>query len=184
MTRRRAALAAAMAACVLVAAACFALACCGREGETGAGGQGSPPDPAGAGAGRASGTPASAGDGADAGVPGRDTSDLEVCRERGTLSSTRESPLGTVATWEVAAPLEECAASIVAQYRDAGEVSLEHDGYLDLLGRVWGCVVSHPDGWAEIAIVQDGGRNGWYGEDDGDAPSCTVSLVRMDGSAW
>lgn len=123
--------------------------------------------------------------GADARVPGREVSDLSVCREQGRLSSTRGTPLGTVATWEVSVPFEECAASIVSQYRDAGEVSLEHDGYIDLLGRVWGCVVAHPDdGWSEVVIVRDGGLNGWYGEDDGDDSTCTVVVVRLDGSSW
>lgn len=123
--------------------------------------------------------------GADARVPGGEVSDLSVCRERGRLSSARSTPLGAVATWEVSVPFEECAASIVSQYRDVGEVSLEHDGYIDLLGRVWGCVVAHPDdGWSEVVIVRDGGLNGWYGEDDGNDPTCTVVVVRLDGSSW
>ncbi len=123
----------------------------------------------------------SAGEGVlcDAGVPGRDVTDLDVCSCLGRLVETASGGLGVRATWEVGAGLEECAAAILGQYEGQGGVSLEHDGAVDLLGRVWGCVVASEEGWAELVLV-DARASDEEGQDDGNGgTTCSVTLVRF-----
>lgn len=66
-------------------------------------------------------------------------------------------------------PLEEEGSRVLEGYRARGDCVLAQAGYLDLAGRVWGCVVQG-DGWAEVCLVEEG--------NDGDG--CSVSVVRMD----
>jgi len=40
-------------------------------------------------------------------------------------------------------------------YADGGDCVLAQSGYLDLLGRSWGCVIQG-EGWVDICIVQEG----------------------------
>lgn len=74
---------------------------------------------------------------------------------------------------EYAAALDvpACARRVVEGYREAGAV-LVRAGWVDLLGRVWGCVVSGP-GWVDVCLVRE----------VGDAAS-EVEVARMEVEAW
>lgn len=119
----------------------------------------------------------------DESLPGRHVTSFEVCEEVGTLVSTARGSLGYRATWELGVGLSEGARSILEEYRDAGTVSLAYDGFLDLYGCVWGCVVSSEEGWAELVVVEDEGDGVYAGDGgvpEGEAPGCTLTLVRVE----
>lgn len=69
---------------------------------------------------------------------------------------------------ESALPLEEEAARVLGRRRQEGNCVVARSGYLDLSGRVWGCVLQG-DGWSEVIVVLEG---------DGDG--CDVLSCRMD----
>lgn len=102
-----------------------------------------------------------------------------VCAEEGVLESTARTGLGVRATWEVDVGLAEAAEGIVEFYRDAGGFTLAYDGYLDLMGCVWGCVVQSDDDWVEVAIVDERGLDGDAIEEGDGLRSCSVTVVRF-----
>ena len=55
-------------------------------------------------------------------------------------------------SWE-AASLEEGASQLLGEYAQDSACVLVQSGYLDLQGRVWGCVVTG-EGWADVCIVK------------------------------
>lgn len=69
---------------------------------------------------------------------------------------------------ESALPLEEEATRVLGRRRQEGNCVVARSGYLDLSGRVWGCVLQG-DGWSEVIVVLEG---------DGDG--CDVLSCRMD----
>ena len=90
--------------------------------------------------------------------------------EEGLSVSGGWLPEGTeLATRSSELPLEEEGSRVLERYRSRGDCVLAQAGYLDLTGRVWGCVVQG-DGWAEVCLVEDGH----------DGNGCSVSVVRMD----
>ncbi len=97
--------------------------------------------------------------------------------EDGRLLGSAQNGLGVRETWWVGLALEEAAAQALEQYMDAGDFRLVYAGRLDLLGRVWCCVVASPEGWGEVVIVD--GRD-TDASDEGDA-SCTVTVERLGG---
>lgn len=118
-------------------------------------------------------------------VPAELPSDIEVtvpwvCMSQGTLVSWDKNGMGARATWELEVGHIEAAASLLEGYRQAGEVSLVYSGALDLLGRLWGCVVvSNDAGWAELAFA-DGRQAAEGGGADGEGGSaCVVTVVRL-----
>lgn len=74
--------------------------------------------------------------------------------------------------WNEDGGLEDVARARLESYRDEGAV-LVRAGYVDLLGRTWGCVVAL-DGGAEAC---------WVTQADGGGPSHVV-VARMEGSRW
>ena len=66
--------------------------------------------------------------------------------------------------------VEQVACHLLTSYRDEGDCALAHADYLDLLGRVWCCVVVG-DGWSEVCTV--------WGSAGGD--KCEVSVLHLDG---
>lgn len=62
---------------------------------------------------------------------------------------------GPSRSWE-AASLEEGASRLLDEYAQDNACVLAQSGYLDLQGRVWGCVVTG-QGWADICVVKQGG---------------------------
>ncbi len=59
---------------------------------------------------------------------------------------------GPARSWE-AASLEEGASQLLDQYAQDESCALAQSGYLDLQGRVWGCVVVG-ESWADICVVK------------------------------
>ena len=64
--------------------------------------------------------------------------------------------------------IQESAKRLLVRYRTKGACLLRGAGYLDLFGRVWGCVVQGP-GWVDICIAEEGS--------DG---QCTSRSVHME----
>lgn len=48
----------------------------------------------------------------------------------------------------------EAASTLLRSYRDQGDCTLAQQGYLDLLGRVWGCVIQG-DGWTDLCVISE-----------------------------
>lgn len=61
------------------------------------------------------------------------------------------------------------AARALEELRERGDCVLVRSGYLDLSGRVWGCVVQGA-GWSEVRLVSGG------------ASGCEVVTLRMEAS--
>ena len=77
----------------------------------------------------------------------------------------------SVVTAECALDIHDEGAELLEGYADRGDCVLAQSGYLDLLGRSWGCVVQG-EGWVDICIVQEG-LNG---------EGSTRSVIHMDAS--
>lgn len=66
--------------------------------------------------------------------------------------------------WELreeSGDLPAVAKSILVSYRDRGDCVLAYSGYLDFLGKVWGCVVCGGE-WVDVCVVSeeaDGGSS-------------------------
>lgn len=56
-------------------------------------------------------------------------------------------------------PLVEEGEGILEGYRRRGDCVVARAGYLDLSGRVWGCVVQGA-GWVEVSVVREGDEGG------------------------
>ncbi len=64
---------------------------------------------------------------------------------------------GPTRSWE-AASVEEGASQLLDKYAQDSACVLVQSGYLDLQGRVWGCVVMG-ESWADICVVKQGDSN-------------------------
>ena len=51
--------------------------------------------------------------------------------------------------------VEDEAARVLEDYRQRGDCVVAQAGYLDLVGRTWGCV-TQGEGWAELCLVSEG----------------------------
>ena len=113
----------------------------------------------------------------DTALPGSWVTNLPVCDD-GRLVSTDENGMGARACWEVPGATTDVATDVLTFYRDAGGFDLAFDGYLDLFGQVWGCVVTVEEGWSELVIV-DGRRSGGEPWDEQPQRSCSVVVARL-----
>ena len=77
---------------------------------------------------------------------------------------------------ESALPLEEEAACVLERRRQEGNCVVARSGYLDLSGRVWGCVLQG-DGWSEVIVVLEGDGDGC------DVLSCRLDAREIDAKA-
>lgn len=77
---------------------------------------------------------------------------------------------------ESALPLEEEAACVLGRRRQEGNCVAARSGYLDLSGRVWGCVLQG-DGWSEVIVVLEGTGDGC------DVLSCRMDAREIDAKA-
>lgn len=156
----------------------------GGEPAAGAVGNAAEEDPAGTGQAADFGRPA--GEGAPLAPPDARVAERvtvpKVCKDKGALAETLESATGSRATWEVDAGLEDAAASVIEGYRDEAGLTLEHDGYLDLLGHVWSCVVVSEEGWSEVALVDERGEADDFGPEEGAPGRCLVTVARLGGA--
>ena len=67
--------------------------------------------------------------------------------------------------------VREGALSGQGEYRAQGEVVLAHAGWIDLVGRTWGCVVRGPS-WSELCLVCEASEGS------------RVTTVRMEVAEW
>ncbi len=74
-------------------------------------------------------------------------------------------------TEEFSSSVPEAASTLVERYRAQGDTTLAHAGWLDLIGRCWGCVVVGP-GWVDVCLVS--------GTDE----SCRAQTLRMEVEEW
>ena len=105
----------------------------------------------------------------------------DICSRTGVFEGSARNAFGARSRWAVGEDLERVGESIIGEYASDPALSLEYDGYLDLLGRVWACVVFSREGWVEYAVVD--GRDGEeraFAEDGVDG--CEVTVVRLNGS--
>lgn len=65
--------------------------------------------------------------------------------------------------------LVEEGEAVLEGYRSRGDCVLAQAGYLDLMGRTWGCVTQGA-GWVEVCIVREASDGG----------GCSVATWRMD----
>ena len=63
----------------------------------------------------------------------------------------------------------EEGVEVLEEYEARGGCVLAQSGYLDLLGRSWGCVIQG-EGWVDICVVQEGR----------DGEGSTLSVIHMD----
>ena len=72
---------------------------------------------------------------------------------------------------EVDLGVAETAREVLGEYRSQGEVVLAHAGWIDLVGRTWGCVVRGPS-WSELCLVCEASEGS------------RVTTVRMEVAEW
>lgn len=124
------------------------------------------------------GTGAERGEGSlDAGDVRGSLTSFAVCESNGTLVGSKAGAMGVRATWEMQAGVTECAREVLVAYESDG-LSLQYDGYIDLLGRVWGCAVWSEEGWAEIVLV-DGRQDGDDSEGWTQGEGCELTVARF-----
>lgn len=78
---------------------------------------------------------------------------------------------------ESSLPLEEEVAWVLERRRQEGNCMVARSGYLDLSGRVWGCVLQG-DGWSEVIVVLEGDGDGC------DVLSCRMDAREIDAKAF
>ena len=107
--------------------------------------------------------------GASAGAPpegrevGNEPDEVELAEEISAVVWDR-SPRRYESELEVS----EEASRLLEERRDRGDCVVVRSGFLDLTGRVWGCVLQGGD-WAEILIVSESAAEG----------GCDVVISRM-----
>ena len=62
---------------------------------------------------------------------------------------------GSVQVTQTAEGLTDSAEKLILSSRDEQTCLLRSAGFLDLMGRVWGCVIEGP-GWADICVLEEG----------------------------
>ena len=88
-------------------------------------------------------------------------------------SQSGSSDAGVVPSGHLDLTLRDAARRVLAQYRDCGEpVVLVRSGYLDVTGKVWGCVVEG-DGWVDVCELVSAAGGG-----------TEVHVTRMDADEW
>ncbi len=75
---------------------------------------------------------------------------------------------------EVELGVAETAREVLGEYRSQGEVVLAHAGWIDLVGRTWGCVVRGPS-WSELCLVCEASEA---------SEGSRVTTVRMEVAEW
>ena len=95
------------------------------------------------------------------------TEDLEasIPAELSGLPVSREETV-------VALGVPESAGEALERYRQRGDASLAHAGWLDLQGKGWGCVVTGGD-WVEVCLVA------WRSEGES-----AITKMRMEVGEW
>lgn len=95
----------------------------------------------------------------------------------GDLVGGDENPLGRRWTWRVPGGLVEVAGQALLDLEEQG-LGLRYAGYLDLLGNVWGCLVSG-DAWVQAIVVREEEGDGTQDAALGRGGSSLVTVVRL-----
>lgn len=130
----------------------------------------------GAGASRVNGCP-SAGEGSGSGQDASSWDDEYELALPSDLESGLTPEEGTLSERVVDKDLPDAAAALLAEYGAEPGTLLARSGWLDLVGRVWGCVVMGP-GWVDVCLLSDGHADG---QSDG---RTRVKTLRMEVSEW
>ena len=107
--------------------------------------------------------------GASAGAPpegrevGNEPDEFELAEEISAVVWDRSPE-----RYESELEVSEEASRLLEERRDRGDCGVVRSGFLDLTGRVWGCVLQGGD-WAEILIVSESAAGG----------GCDVVISRM-----
>ena len=154
---------------LLVVLVCGYLALGARGGVAGSGSA----ESAGGGGGLASSIEPLPWTGGASSLPLSDGSDanLGVLSGAGSLGGLPLSAPSSTPVREVDLGVVEAAREVLGECRSQGEVVLAHAGWIDLLGRTWGCVVRGPS-WAELCLVCEAGEGS------------RVTTVRMEVAEW
>ena len=130
----------------------------------------------GAGASRVNGCP-SAGEGSGSGQDASSWDDEYELALPSDLEAGLTPEEGTLSERVVDRDLPDAAAALLAEYGAEPGTLLARSGWLDLVGRVWGCVVMGP-GWVDVCLLSDG-------QSDGQSDGWTrVKTLRMEVSEW
>lgn len=104
-------------------------------------------------------------------LPDGGDANLGVSSGAGSLGGLALSAPSSTSVREVDLGVVEAAREVLDEYRSQGEVVLAHAGWIDLLGRTWGCVVRGPS-WSELCLVCEAGEGS------------RVTTVRMEVAEW
>ena len=104
-------------------------------------------------------------------LPDGGDANLGVLSGAGSLGGLALSAPSSTSVREVDLGVVEAAREVLGEYRSQGEVVLAHAGWIDLLGRTWGCVVRGPS-WSELCLVCEAGEGS------------RVTTVRMEVAEW
>lgn len=126
----------------------------------------------GAGASRVNGCP-SAGEGSGSGQDASSWDDECELALPSDLEAGLTPEEGTLSERVVDKDLPDAAAALLAEYGAEPGTLLARSGWLDLVGRVWGCVVMGP-GWVDVCLLSDGQSDG----------RTRVKTLRMEVSEW
>ena len=104
-------------------------------------------------------------------LPDGGDANLGVLSGVGNLGGLALSAPSSTSVREVDLGVVEAAREVLDEYRSQGEVVLAHAGWIDLVGRTWGCVVRGPS-WSELCLVCEAGEGS------------RVTTVRMEVAEW
>lgn len=104
-------------------------------------------------------------------LPDGSDASLGVLSGVGNLGGLALSAPSSTSVREVDLGVVEAAREVLGEYRSQGEVVLAHAGWIDLLGRTWGCVV-RGSSWSELCLVCEAGEGS------------RVTTVRMEVAEW
>lgn len=104
-------------------------------------------------------------------LPDGSDANLGVLSGVGNLGGLALSAPSSTSVREVDLGVVEAAREVLGEYRSQGEVVLAHAGWIDLLGRTWGCVV-RGSSWSELCLVCEAGEGS------------RVTTVRMEVAEW
>lgn len=105
------------------------------------------------------------------------SSDEDAAEEAGAAAEVLGDLEDTGASFASSATTSErdlvaAARELLEEYQDEGDCLLRQAGYLDLLGKAWGCVVEGP-GWVDLVVVREDSGGG-----------STQRVLRMRAGAW
>lgn len=104
-------------------------------------------------------------------LPDRGDANLGVLSGVGNLGGLALSAPSSTSVREVDLGVVEAAREVLGEYRSQDEAVLAYAGWIDLLGRTWGCVV-RGSSWSELCLVCEAGEGS------------RVTTVRMEVAEW